>query len=334
MSKRVTSNRNRVAWCKDDYAESEFARLRLSWNVIKIPASAIDKERSKYNRARLSSEIDDTHVDSLLRCLDSGRPMKRIVVVSLINDKYGVVSGHHRVNGFERFGLAEYEVYEVLVEDSADEEKVFTVLAVSLNAEPAWVASEEERFQQAINLEARGMDIDDAAAALQVSKEALRHRINNRRVQKLLQIAGRRVKDESSTKFSALGAIPLDSVVTAAAMLAIDAGFTMEKIGALARSLRAHKSSEQSQLAFVDRMRLEYQAKEATGEELGERLRSENPPKPNKNRTTFFHCLVDFEKLTAGVITLKSLGVTESEMEGTQARCAAVSKTFRTLSKS
>lgn len=260
--------------------------------------------------------------------------MKRIVVVKLTNGKYSIISGHHRGKAFALFGLVDYEVYEIIVEDASDEEKVFTVLSVSLNAEPAWRATEDDRFQQAINLEARGMSVEDAAEALQVTSQALRHRIHNRRVMKLLQVAGRRVKEDSATKFSSLGALPLDTVVTAAAELAVDAGFSMENINALVRSLKAHKSSEQAQLALVAKMRLEYSAEKATGEELGERVSSDNPPKPNRARTAFFRCLVDFEKLTAGLITLKSLGISESEMGHTQARCSAISKTFRTLAKS
>ena len=334
MSAHKARKTNKITFCDDEYAESEFARLRLAWQKIVIPASSIDREASKFNRARLSKELDNAHVDTLVRCLESGRPMKRIVVVKNPNGKYSVISGHHRDISFTIYGADDYEVYEIIIEDDDDADKVFTVLAVSLNAEAVWRASNEELFAQAVNLVARGMSVKDAAEATQVSASALQHRIRNRRVIMLLQIAGRRVKEDTSTKLSPLATLVLDTVITAAAKLALDANFTKDQIESLTRDLKKRKSSEASQLAYIEKFRLELRAKEVTGAELGERISEANPPKPNKTRTSFFRCLMDFEKLTAGVITLKTLGIMESEMADTRSRCNAISKAFRTLSKS
>jgi len=248
----------KLAFTPDDDAERQMKKLGMNYTIERSPMSAVNREWSRTNGARVGESLDTNHVEELAQHARQGHPFKRSVCVrrkfeNKDKGELGILGGNHRDACYQKAGVTEFEHYLV---DTAGLEMVdwSVILPCLLNSVPFKAMSEEDKIFKALQWEEKGyMSLAESAKNMGLKVEYLKQRQKQAGIVKLLneaKVAG--VNSQlNNTKLVALATIGNDRVKVKAATLAIKADYTKAEVQTFANMLRKVAKDEATQLEYI-----------------------------------------------------------------------------------
>lgn len=302
----------------DDDAERHLKKLGIKYTIERSPVSAVNREWSRSNGARLGEKLDPNHAEELAQYARQGNAFKRSVCVEhdfhadpeyrTKSDKtLGILGGNHRDEGYVRAGVTEFEYY-LIKKDGLDPVEWKHVLPRLLNSLPVKPLSEAHKVRTALHWQEKGiMSFEEAAEMFGLKVEFLNQRKKQQGIVKLLNDAKVPNADLylESTRFAPFATLGTDRVKVRSAILAIKADYTKAECQALANLLRTKPvaKDEATQLAQIDKIE----------EQLAvERTKAVPPTSAQAVRTTWLRNWHAALKFMEGKTKLQQLGIDTS----------------------
>lgn len=214
-----------------------------------VALSAIDKEASLKNQARVSAPL---HEDAVLLygvAMEAGQEFPPIIVYKNSNDMYVVVDGNHRVAGAEVAGVT--ALTALVIQNPTP--NMIQALTYEANTKHGIPTTIDERVQQALHLEISGMPRGEAAKALGIPESRLAGAAELQRVDmRIFHIKRAALGELSIQARRRLGNIRNDNVLAAALELVTSSRMSAIEVNDLVSKIN-RQSTEADQMLEVQR---------------------------------------------------------------------------------
>jgi hypothetical protein len=252
----------KLEFIPDQDAELVMNRLGIKYSIERSPLSAVDREWSHQNEARMHAPLNQSHVEELAQYARMRNPFKRSVCVRKKvlkkgdKEEIGILGGNHRDAAYVKAEVTEFEYYLIDTEGLTEFEWS-TALPRLLNCLPFMPLDHESKVQTALWWEEMNfMGFKESAEKLGLKYDYLCQRKKQHSIITLLENA--KVPNTSrfrnETTFVPFGSLVLDSVVLAATCLAIKADYTKAECQALANALKKVAKDEATQLGYIKKL--------------------------------------------------------------------------------
>lgn len=268
-----------------------------------VPLSSIDVEASKRNQARLAQAIDPGIVQRYVLAMESGAQFPALVAWKNVAGRYVLIDGNHRLAAMLQVRRAEANLFVVQTMDPL----VIERLTRTANLLNGYGVSPADALEQACYLVEKLNYVPSSAASLcLVPVKKLTDTIRIRKIR--TRLGGlRSAKQLSDNAVQALGRIPIDPPLRAAAELVAGAGFSGEETVTLAREI-CEGTDEGQMLAIVDKVKALPEIRERLMRTAGGRLVIRN-----EQRRQLFMALTGLNNLLQRYPSAIALGLTVTE---------------------
>jgi hypothetical protein len=232
----------------------------LTWRFVPdFTLTAIDRDKSLSNQARLGDPVDDAVVEEYRDAMRRGDRFPAIVLAQPSPRSAAVtIDGNHRSEAARAVGLDTFGAYVVKARPGTHQVIALTMEANTRHGRPT---STEERVQQALwMVDNLRTSVDKAAAVVNVSAGTVRSRWDKVKADRRADDVGLKRSDWDglgATVRTKLLSIFTDEGFKAAARLAVTARLTNAEVDDLISVVNESRSAAK-QVAVVKRLRKDY----------------------------------------------------------------------------